>query len=136
VVKGGLAACLMITVNIVLNIKCMMTYLLPCVVSLVVFSFFDTNDFDRVYSELSEEMEGTHEQNECRKSSKTNFTSSVKRTKINWMSNGRKIWDHKRPLGSILDMKKKEEEEDLWIVMLFSIAVGYHCLGGPWCLHL
>jgi hypothetical protein len=32
-------------------------------------------------------MEGTREQNEYRKNPEPNFTSSTKRTKINWMCN-------------------------------------------------
>jgi hypothetical protein len=39
-----------------------------------------------LYSKLSEVMEGTHEHNDHRKSPKTNFTLSSKRTKINWTS--------------------------------------------------
>jgi hypothetical protein len=42
---------------------------------------------DRLYSNLLEEMEGTHEQNKYRKNLKTNFTLSAKRTKINCTSN-------------------------------------------------
>jgi hypothetical protein len=38
-------------------------------------------------SELSEEMEGTHEQNEYKNNPETDFMLSVKRTKINQMSN-------------------------------------------------
>jgi hypothetical protein len=41
---------------------------------------------DRLYSELSETMEGTHEQNEYRKNAKTYFKLSVKGTKKNRMS--------------------------------------------------